>query len=199
MKRQLFLLGSLFFILVSFAQYGYMDGYIVTLTGDTIRGKIKDRKYSARPGDSDKIKFIDAKGNESKKTPDQIKLYCKKGSLFFYSLPIGMERKPKFAEILEYGDVLLFGYNNESFMTGVTKTRKLSPGKTPLPENIEYLFQRKNDVNSLMKVRPKDFESTASFYFQKDAELKKKIEDKTFTYEDIRLIVKTYNAFIEKK
>ena len=50
-----------------------------------------------------------------------------------------------------------------------------------------------------MKVKPKKFQETASFFFQSDTDLVKKIEDKILGYDDIRLVVKTHNELAEKK
>jgi hypothetical protein len=188
----------------AFSQEGYELGYIITNKGDTIKGKIKDKKYSAAPANSDKISFIDVTGKESHKTPDEIKQYCKKGVQFFRSLPIGLEGKLKFAEILEYGDVILFGYVSASFVSTTSEVLskpidKNKDGKPDMPKNLEYFFQKRKDPNSLMKVKPKKFQETATFFFQNDTELVKKIEDKTLGYDDIRLVVKTHNELVEKR
>jgi hypothetical protein len=204
MKKQFFVLILLFVSRLVFSQEGYDVGYIITNAGDTLKGKIKDKKYSAGAANSDKISFINAAGKESHKTPDEIKQYCKKGTLFFRTLPIGLEGKLKFAEILEYGDVILFGYISNSFVstTGDLLSKSADKDKDGRPDaskNIEYFFQKRKDPNSLMKVKPKKFQETASFFFQNDSSLVKKIEDKTLKYEDIKLVVKTHNEFVEKK
>jgi hypothetical protein len=182
----------------SFSQEGYEPGYIITNKGDTLKGKIKDRKYTASAANSDKISFIGINGKEENKTPEEIKQYCKKDTQFFRVLPIGLEGKLKFAEILEYGDVILFGYTSNSFVSTTSdvlfkSVDKNKDGKPDAPKNLEYFFQKRKDPNSLMKVKPKKFQETATFFFQNDTDLIKKIEDKTFKYEDIRLVVKMYN------
>ena len=188
----------------TFAQDGFDAGYIITNSGDTVRGKIKDRKYIAAPANSDKISFIDSSGKEKTKTPNDIKQYCKKGTQFFRALPIGVDAKLKFAEILEYGDVILFGYVSNSFVstTGDALSKVVDnkkDSKSAAKVTVEYYFQKRRDVNSLMKVRPKEFERTATFYFQDDEDLVKKIEDKTIKVADIRLLVKTHNDRVTTK
>jgi hypothetical protein len=190
--------------MLTFSQEGYEPGYIITNKGDTLRGKIKDRKYTTGPANSDKISFIDSSGKASNKAPDEIKLYCKKGTDFFRTLPIGLESKLKFAEILEYGDVILFGYVSNSLVSTTSdllskSEDKNKDGKPDADKNIEYFLQKRKDPNSLMKVRPKKFQETTTFYFQNDSDLVKKIEDKNFKYEDIRLVVRTHNELAEKK
>jgi hypothetical protein len=204
MKKLFLVCGFLLICCLVFSQEGYEDGYIITNKGDTIKGKIKDKKYSAGAANSDKINFINAEGKENNKTPDEIKQYCKRGTQFFRSLPIGLEGKLKFAEILEFGDVILFGYVSASFVSTtsdlLSKSKdKDKDGKPDASNNVEYFFQKRKDPNSLMKVKPKKFQETAIFFFQNDSELVKKIEDKTLGYDDIRLVVKTHNELAEKK
>lgn len=203
MKKLIFILLCVHSIF-SFSQEGYDVGYIITNTGDTLKGKIKDRKYRASPANCDKISFIGSDGIETNETPDDIKQYVKSGSQFFYSLPIGFEAKLKFAEIIEYGEVILFGFVSNSFVSTTTDLLSKSgeskkDGKSAARMGIEYCLQRKKDVNSLMKVKPKKFVETTTFYFRDNAELVKKIEDKIFKYEDIKLVVKTYNEVAATK
>jgi len=202
--KKLFLICSFLLICcLVFSQEGYEDGYIITNKGDTIKGRIKDKKYTAGAANSDKISFINTEGKENNKTPDEIKQYCKNGTQFFRSLPIGLEGKLKFAEILEYGDVILFGYVSGSFVSTtsdlLSKSKDRDKDGKPDVNNLEYFFQKRKDPNSLMKVKPKKFQETASFFFQSDTDLVKKIEDKILGYDDIRLVVKTHNELAEKK
>ncbi len=187
-----------------FAQAPFETGYVITNKGDTLKGKIKDRRYTASAPNPDKIRFIDSTGVEVNYGPDDIKKYCKKGINFFRVLPIGMEAKFKFAEIIEYGDVILFGYTSNSFVstTGdllskAGETKKET--KSAANNSIEYFLQKRKDVNSLMKVKPKKFQQTALFFFQDDEDLVKKLEDETYKYKDIRLVVKTHNNLAAKK
>ena len=192
----------LFFIsYIAFSQEGYEVGYIITNSGDTIKGKIKDRKYIPDPPNSDKIKFIDAKGKKCKITPDKVSEYCRKGILFFRTLPIGMEGKQKFAQVLEYGEVILFGYIDNSFVSAtISSVAPTGKDKTlTTKRSVVYFFQKRKDEKSLMKVKKDKFKDISLFYFKNDTELIKKLEDKSLSFEDIRLVVKTYNEFAEKK
>jgi hypothetical protein len=196
--KYFFTLFFLFVTFFSFSQEGFESGYIITNKGDTLRGKIKDRKYTAGAANCDKIYFIGVDGKEEGKTPEEIKQYCKKGIYFFRTLPIGLESKLKFAEILEFGDVILFGYTSNSLISTTSdvlskSVDKNKDGKPDAPKNLEYFLQKRKDPNSLMKVRPKKFQETTTFYFQNDSELVKKIENKILGYDDIRLVVKTHN------
>ncbi|MHB8258758.1 MAG: hypothetical protein ACYDCN_00060 [Bacteroidia bacterium] len=201
MTRYLFTIYVSFLSYFVFSQTGYEVGYIITNKGDTIRGQIKDRKYIASPANSDKIKFMDVSAKPRKITPEDIKGYCRKGTVFYRSLPIGIEGNQKFAQILEFGEVILFGYTSNSFVS--TTKSSLSPtskdkGASSNTE-IEYFYQKRKDENSLMKVKREKFESVSLFYFKDDTELIKKIETKSLKYEDIRLVVQLYNEFAARK
>ena len=201
--KHLFTIIILFSCLFSLSQEGFEKGYVINNKGDTLRGKIKDRKYTAGVANSDKIRFIDSTGKEKSLDPYEIKQYCRRG-VFFRVLPIGLDAKLKFAEILEDGDVILFGYTSNSFVSTTSdvlskSVDKNKDGKPDADKNLEYFFQKRKDPNSLMKVKPKKFQETATFFFQNDSDLVKKIEDKSLGYDNIRLVVKTYNSNAAKK
>jgi hypothetical protein len=202
MKRTLLLLCFLFIYKLAFPQIGYEAGYIIKNNGDTIRGTIKDRKFTTSPANSGKIKFMDAKGNKSNITPDKVRGYCRKGSVFYRTLPVGRESKLQFARILEMGDVILFGYTTNTFVDAMAPAKSnKNAADNHITSVIDYMYfyQKSKDPNSLMKVKKDKFESVSLFYFKDDAELIKKIEDKSLKYEDIELVVKTYNQFAAKK
>ena len=75
MKNPCMLIISLLYATLAFSQPGYESGYIITQNGDTLFGKIKDRKYTDSPANTDKISFIDVHGDETSKEPDEIKQY----------------------------------------------------------------------------------------------------------------------------
>ncbi len=202
MKSFLFVFCFLFVGAVTFSQKGYDAGYIIKNNGDTVRGKIKDRKYTTSPGNSDKITFIDEKGNKDKITPNEIKAYCKRGSMFYRTLPVGLEAKKQFVQIIEYGEVILFGYTSNSFVSTAFSSVKPTSSKDNhaiSQTDVVYFYQKSKDPNSLMKVKRDKFESVSLFYFKDDAKLIKQIEDKSLKYQDIELVVKMYNEFVAKK
>ncbi len=199
MKKGFIICALLFVSQFVFSQAEYDDGYIITNSGDTVKGKIKDKKFSAGVANCDKITFIGSDGKEINKTPYDIKQYCKKGVRLYCSLPIGLESKPKFAEVLEYGDVILFGYISNSFISTTSDILSKSEKDADASKNIEYFLQKRRDPNSLMKVKPKNFQEKAPYFFENDDELMKKIEGNSLGYDDVRLIVKTHNENAEKK
>jgi hypothetical protein len=182
------------------AQAPYEFGYVITNKGDTVFGKIKDRKFVTDPGDCDdiilKINFTDSSEKKIHYTPYDIKKYCKKGTLFFYSLPVGFENKLKFCELLVDGEVILFGFvnNTQAFTANDLSTKiKEKTQKKDQNSNIEHFLQRKGKPGSLMKVKRKTFIETVTFFFQDNAGLVQKIENKEYKYTDLETLVKLYN------
>lgn len=198
-KKGFIICALLFVSQFVFSQADYDDGYIITNSGDTVKGKIKDKKFSADVANCDKISFIGADGKDINKTPYNIKQYCKKGVRFYRSLPIGLESKLKFAEVLENGDVILFGYISNSFISTTSDVFTKAEKEKDASKNIEYFLQKRKDPNSLMKVKPKNFQEKAPYFFEDDDELMKKIEGNSLGYDDVRFIVKTHNENAKKK
>lgn len=71
MKIQLFLV-FLLFAQITFAQDTFVDGYVVTLSQDTLRGKIKYGNWEISPT---KIEFLDAKNTKNLYLPDDLKAF----------------------------------------------------------------------------------------------------------------------------
>src|SRR5207253_5507711 len=106
MKRFFYLIFSLVIGLNAFSQEGYRSGYIVNYKGDTVRGKIKDRKYYNNVISWQKIKFINNKGEKEKLGPEEIRSYVKGDSLVYQTLALGIEEKKRFVAIVESGAVI---------------------------------------------------------------------------------------------
>src|ERR1700752_3412842 len=170
MKSFFYLFFFLFIHSLVFSQAPFEDGYIIKNSGDTVKGKIKDRKYTAGEANADKIKFSDEKGKENKITPDKVKGYCKGGTVVFRSLPIGREGRMQFAQIIEYGNVILFSYISNSLVSatisGLAPTSSKDKESSKKKIDIQYFYQNKKDTNSLMKVNKDKFESVSLFYFK---------------------------------
>ena len=193
MKTPCMLIISLLYATLAFSQPGYESGYIITQNGDTLFGKIKDKKYTDSPANADKISFIDVHGDETSKEPDEIKQYVKKQQQFFVVLPIGIESKLKFAEVLESGEVILYRYISNSLVNLTSNIVSSSDPKKKEKDNSEYFLQKRKDPNSLMKVKAKAFKQITLLFFNSNSSLAKQIESNSLKIEDIRYIVKTYN------
>ena len=179
MKKILFVFYLQFFTIIFFAQDGYVKGYIVNYKGDTIKGKIKDRKYPKNLIGWQKINFINEKGEKDKYTADDIRGYSKSNSSSYRSLALGVEGTKRFAQILESGEIILFSYS-----LGLSQNAR-----------FQYYLQKVGDVNSLMEWREADYKKTANYFLKDDKELVKLIEDEKLKPGDIQTIVKEYNLW----
>lgn len=177
MKKFFIFLFLQFLAIIAVSQIGYVNGYIIGLKGDTTKGKIKDRK---EPNDKigwQKINFINEKGEKLRYTPDDINGYVR-ANRTFRTLVLGVEVRRRFVEILESGSVFLY-----AFSLGLTPNAKQ-----------DYFLVKKNDPNSLMEWRGKDYKVTAEYFFNADKNLMQLITSDSLKHADIQTIVKRYNA-----
>lgn len=185
-----------FFLIVTvnlFAQSGFLVGFIINNKGDTVKGKIKDRKYPKGTTGWQKIDFIDSAGRKYSYDAEEIKEYVRKGKTRYCSLPIGVGGKFTFLEVEEEGAVILYAYNRGTWGgAGIAILVKTTPDGPK--EHVEYFLQKKNNPNSLMQWRPGDYEKTAKVFFGDNEELMKQITDGVLKVEDVRLIVQKHNA-----
>lgn len=175
-----------------YAQDGFLPGYVVNYKGDTIKGKIKDRKYVKGTTSWQKIEFIDSAGKKFSYDAEEIKEYVRTGKTRYYALKIGVTAQATFLEVQQEGALLLYAYNRGTWggagMAIVVKTSETGP-----KEHVEFFLQKKNQPNSLMQWRPGDYERTAKVFFKDNEELMKQIESGVLKEEDILEIVKKYN------
>lgn len=179
--------------LISWAQDGYLPGYVINLKGDTLQGKVRDRKFLNGTGSWQKIDFID---NENKKygyDAEEIKEYGRKGRTKYRSLNIGVESKATFVEVQEEGAVVLYAYNRGTWGGAGNAVLVKTSDKGP-NEHVEFFLQKNGQPGSLMQWRPRDYKSTAKVFFKGDPDLIKQIEDEKLTEADIRLIVQKFNG-----
>jgi len=180
------------FSLNFFAQEGFLSGYIITNKGDTIRGKIKDRKFPNITTSWQKIDFIDTMVGKFRYSPEDLKGYYRKGKNAYFTLTIGIEARKTFCEVLEDGEVILFS-NNLGTWGGAGSAITVKTSANGPKEKVEFFLQIKDKPNSLMQWRHGDYNRTAKSFFNDNPELMKSIEDGTLKAEDVREIVKKYN------
>lgn len=217
MKRG-FKIAILFFLWLfttvhGFSQEGFLPGYVITNKGDTLKGKIKDRKFINGTSSWQKISFIDSVGEKYKFDPEEIKEYGRKGRTKYRTLVIGVESKKTFLEVSEEGPVILYSYYRGTWGAGgnaITLRANKNESKERLAffvgiqgvpvylndskERVECFLQFKNKPNSLMQWRPGDYKRTAKIFFNDSPEMIKLLEDDILDENDIYSIVKKYNA-----
>lgn len=187
----------------AFSQEGYTTGYIINYKGDTVRGKIKDRKDPSSLINWQKIHFINAKGEREKLTADEIKGYVKADSLEFRTLTLGLEEKRRLVVVAESGAVILFvnvkGPAEQMVQMGSSPFGAISVivrmGGTSQKIVGDYYLQKSGDVNSLMEWRSWD-KKEVEYFFKNDKEVTKEIEDNEM---GIQTIVKKFNQRQIKK
>ena len=108
MKRIIFFFFVQLATLFVFAQDGFVNGYIINYKNDTIKGKIKDRKYSNGVSSWQKIQFKNDKGETEKLTAEELLGYVKNDSIIYQTLTLGIEEKKRFVARIETGAVILF-------------------------------------------------------------------------------------------
>ncbi len=209
----LFFLLALVTFFHSGAQEGFIPGYIVSNKGDTIKGKIKDRKFPNSVTSWQKIDFIDSTKNYVY-TPEEIKEYSRKGKKRYVTLTIGVEAQKTFLEVSEEGPVILYscyrgtwgGAGNaiilrsdkkrpeskNAFYTGI-KDLYIPVPLNDSKERVECFLQFKNKPASLMQWRPRDYKGTAKQFFGDNEEIIKLIGNETLDESDIYAIVRKYN------
>jgi hypothetical protein len=183
------------------AQDGFENGYIINYKGDTVKGKIKDRKYAYNASSWQKIQFINnATGEKEKLTPEELSGYAKGGTTFYKTLALGVEEKKRFVAVLNTGPVILYAdisgaispradvkrlglYINVLFRGSIQKIQG------------EFYLQKKGDVNSLMEWRDRDYKNTANYFFKDNKELVKSIQSDSLQYSDLQVIVNKYNEW----
>jgi len=183
----------LFKAISCFTQEGFLPGYVITNKGDTLKGKIKDRKFMNGTSSWQKIDFIDSAAKKYKFDPEEIKEYGRKGRTKYRTLVIGVESKKTFAEVQEEGAIILYANNLGTWGGTGTAVLVKTTEKGP-KERVEFFLQKRNLPNSLMQWRPGDYKKTAQVFFKDDEELLKKVEEEILKEGDIREVVKKYNA-----
>lgn len=176
------------------AQPGYLNGYVITNKGDTIKGKIKDRKYVSSTTSWQKIDFTDNAGNQFGYDPEEIREYRRAGKPKYVTLVIGIEAKKTFMEVQEDGPVILYAINRGTW-GGAGNAVVMQTSADGAKEHFEFFLQRKNAPASLMQWRPRDYKNTAQAFFKENEELVKKINDEVLKAKDVREITKMYNEW----
>ncbi len=203
-----------------FAQKKFLKGYVITLKADTLFGEVWDRRDPRQPIPKQKIFFRNYQKQEFRFTPDEVKGYClSEKNQSFCTLPLGIDRKMYFLEIVISGHVSLLAHrqitvsSSESVKidgrivlypekqwkiggdTGRSFKSNLREGLI-MPIEVTFYLEKTNNASSLMKWRPTDYKATAQFYFSKDKELMDDIISEKIIFPEIEKIVKDYNDYI---
>ena len=169
---------------------GFMPGYVVTKSYDTIHGYVKyinQFPYSILPD----IKFKETeKSKNVKYTPSEINGY-KAGDKIFHSMETRDIYEPMhFMELVIDGFVKLYNYSK---VTNTNTGGGLSNSSNIGMQSIDYLV--KGLDKTLFPVSDGKFKEKISNYFADNLDLAEQIRNGNLKEKDIQLVVRTYNIW----
>lgn len=179
-KKQL-ILGC--FLLMSFASFAQsdveLDGYVVTYTNDTIYGEIYDLQLGTTNGsirvehnyESTTLKFKD------------FKAYKRGSAVFVKRMHSSFKTKEgSFMQVIITGDVILYrlDYADADYEGGYENA-------------LQHDYYVEKFGGELSVVNRSDFKNSIMPFISDKPEIKEKIETQEWVYDDIALIVKSYN------
>ena len=180
MKIKYLIIGL--FLFVNLKMYSqnekYVDGYVVTISGDTIFGKIKK---SNKESSCNKFKFIDSKEEKVKFKNTDVFAYKRGNDLFFkksYERPFVFGKMEGYMKLIIDGAVKLFMFNYVSQdMNGVSWGQ-------------DYYLEKEGTHILVYKMR---FKKSMNTCFSDNKDLVSRIENDELKYLDLEEIVSIYN------
>ena len=178
----------------SVAQKNFSEGYIVTLSKDTIIGKVKDYFPARFQFAPKKIAFIDSTGTEIVYLPKDLSGYSKAGIANYLSVDFGNGKN--FVRIEIDGFITLLSIKSMGSSTmfapnGVGGFNTVSGGSY----NTETFFLYKKIDNSYLEVTKMGFKDWVANFVLDYPKLKEMILNKELRYDDIEIIVEMYNKW----
>jgi len=175
----------------------FMEGYVVTKRGDTLRGKIKDRNQITDSIPWPKVKFMGEDGRIKRLGSKKVSAYYN-GNVICRSIT-AYNNRSVFAEVVEQGEVIMYKVY-ESVITGVGYSNVGGSSSSMYPQNTDPVYrkdlyvQKRNNPRSLMRVPKLTFGSAMSRFFEDDPEIKGQVEKKELVFKDVQAIVRLYNS-----
>lgn len=165
------------------AQYGYINGYVVTNSNDTLFGEVKDR--NAFPNILfDKVKFKSSTdGKKMVFSPTQIKCY-KKGEEYFESITCFLDTAV-FVKVVKEGFISLYKYEYGSFETSS------GYGST--------FLLRKQDSPCVTEISRVDAKDQLLHYFDDTNLVQERIHEKEVNGDQLADLVNVYNQHYHSK
>lgn len=190
-KRMKQLLGLLFLFALSLNAFGqgtkgqeFVDGWVATKKGDTLRGKVcyENSKTGER---YEKVFFIDAKDatNAKKRMGNERLTAFGTADKVFEWVTLEESIPPLIMERVVGGDLNLY----RCWFKTMDST----------PQKMTYevgMFLKKKDNPEFYEVMDKKFQKEMAAYFKGDEDIVRMIKEKEYTIKDIDKIVQAYNA-----
>lgn len=181
-RLNFYLIFLLFISHRSMSQDSFVDGYIMTLSNDTIKGQINYIKKWPY-----KVVFKDSRGDKKTYSAGEIKGYCQLNVFKFISV-IGAEERPFFASVIVEGPATILRTSFARFAN--------TGGSGYIYDHTEYhYFLLHIDKSGINEFNERSFTNDIAKYFSDYPELQEMILNKQFNYDDINVIVKKYNEW----
>jgi len=176
------------------AQKNFTEGFIVTLSNDTVFGKVKDYFPTRFQFVPKKIAFIDSTGYEKAYLPNDLSGYSKAGIANYLSVDFGYGKN--FLQVKIDGYITLLSIKSKGSSTmfvpnGTGGFRTMSGGSY----DTETFFLYKKKDNSYLEVTNAGFKDWVANFLADYPELKEMILKKELRYQDIEIIVEKYNKW----
>jgi hypothetical protein len=180
--RLLVLLVMSSLVTASQAQQIWKAGYVLTATGDTMKGEIKVNPKK----EFDFYSRVTLKKSEEEKksfTPAKAKEFCFDGTRFV-SRPV--EGEESFVKCLSCGAINLYEHQYE-WQSGNSIVYK-----------SEY-FIEKADSKEMIRVKSMHFKKIVDDYMGDNAELVKDVHDKKYDFDQLTEVVQQYNTWVKSQ
>ncbi len=163
------------------AQQTFVPGYVVELSGDTLKGEIKINPKKELDLYT-RVAFKDANGLQKTYKPGKIKSYGFDKSVFISGVN---DDEPVFLKVLSSGILNLYSLQYEVLQMNELKTKH------------DY-FMKPRSGESLIKIKHGRFKKQLAEHMADATELVKKIEeDKHLEFENIALVFDQYNTWAQ--
>jgi hypothetical protein len=158
------------------AQAKYFTGYVILLTGDTVKGEV--RKNPKREFDNfTKASFRKKEGSEIKSySPTKIKEYCVDGVTF---VSRNIDGEQVFVKRLSKGSVSLYEAQVEVLQMNDLKIKS------------DYYMEKQ--AGEFVKIKSGKFKKQITEVMSDNAEIVKALEEKKYEYENIVELFNAYN------
>lgn len=161
------------------AQAKFLQGYVILLNGDSLKGEIKTN-LKREFDNFAKASFRKKEGSEIKSyTPAKIKEYCVNGTTF---VSRNVEGEQVFVKRVSKGAVNLYESQVETMQMNEIKIKS------------DYYLEKSG--GEFVKVKSSKFKKQMTDVMADNEEIVQALEDKKYDYENIVEVVNTYNKTI---
>lgn len=164
-------------ITTAMAQSTLSNGYIITSTGDTLKGQIKYNPKNELPL-FEAVSFQTNANDKKTYRANKIKEFAYDGNVFVARV---VDDKPAFVKRLSAGSVNLYEYKSEQFFMNAIHVYS------------DY-YMEKSGTDELIHIKESKFKKQLAEVMGDDQDLIKDIHEKKYDYQNIVDIFEQYNS-----